>query len=72
MLVSNGKKVITFIICSLVAYSSTVALSIAGFFSGLNLYSSASTVCAQVSVTVARFTGRLYCTFPCGGQDSPY
>lgn len=65
--VSNGKNVITFIISSPVAYCGTIALSIAGFFSSLNLYSSVSSVGAPVSVTE-----RLYCTFPCGGQDSPY
>lgn len=57
---------------SLVVYSSTVALSVTGFFSSLNLYSSVSSVCAQVSVTVACFTEKLYHTFRCGGQDSLY
>lgn len=59
MLVSNGKKVVTFIISSPVAYCGTVALSVAGVFSSLNLYPSVSSVCAPVSVTK-----RLYLHLP--------
>lgn len=67
MLVSSGKKVIKCVSGSLVAYSRTVELSTAGIFSSFNLCSSAPSVCAQVSVTVAGCTERFYCTFPHGG-----